>query len=954
MYLLLVVLQILGMFILLAELAYLFHCAASKLQNILIIVEIATLVNFFGYLLEMLSRNQEMALQAVKFSYLGKPFIGLGMFFFIFYFYEIKFPRLIKYLLVLFHTSIIFFVFTCEQHTLFYKNIRYVQTGVFPHLQLEHGIIYFIHAGLLAVYMVICFIAGSRRYRSLAGAQERNSIHYLNIILIISAVGFSLNGFEISNGYDFTLPAELISTILLFISMVRYNMMDVLYIAKDTMLDEYADGIAVIGHKRLVYANNQILNIFPTIRENDIEAAEMLEKLYQQNQPYEKDEHKYKISRKPIEKKGKAIGQAYVVSDITSNYNYTIQLEEQKAIAEKANRVKTDFLARVSHEIRTPINAINGMIEMILRESKENQTKKYAMDAKASSNTLLSLINDILDSSKLETGRMEIVLEEYDVSELLNDILITYGKRTREKGLTFQARVDSTIPSGLYGDDIHIRQILVHIFDTAIRNTKKGGLQFDITGSVYGDSVTLHCSVSDTSEGIKEEDIPNLFDSMKAVEEIVASKEDGMGLGITLANDLLKMMESGLSVSSVYGSGTTYSFDLKQQIILFEPVGNLEERSKNMYEEYAYESMFSAPSAKILVVDDNAINRNVFRYLLKETKVQVTDVESGFQCLDIIAKEHFDMIFLDHMMPEMDGIETLHRMKKMGNNLCKDVPVIVLTANAVVGAKEQYLRQGFDGYLSKPIVPDKLEGIIMESLPIEKLSDERQEIPQEVVEPVPVQEADTEFPRIEGFDFRYASLLIQDNTIIMQNLQSIYHSMRSDIEELERLYKDIDHPESLNNYRIKLLALKTAYASVGALDIAQLSGILEKAAKSSNIERIRDLHPVLLEEIATHREQLQFLEDNTDGVLQLDLEKVTEYLEGLIHALEEVDFDQADRLMDNLLQYQYEGDIKQRIYDLRQQEMNFETDGAIRTAREIQCYFKELAPTENESQEGGK
>ena len=397
-------------------------------------------------------------------------------------------------------------------------------------------------------------------------------------------------------------------------------------------------------------------------------------------------------------------------------------LQKEKARADAANSAKSTFLANMSHEMRTPINAIIGMNEMILRETQEGGTKEHAIDIKNAAQILQSLISDVLDLSKIESGKMEIIPEEYQLSSFINDLVNMTAIRANAKNLELKVEVDPGLPSAYFGDDVRIRQVMTNLLTNAVKYTNEGSVTLTVKRIFVDDGLAiLRFSVADTGVGIKQEDMSKLYAAFERIEEEQHRNEEGTGLGMSISASLLELMGSKIQLESEYGKGSRFFFDLEQRILNPEPIGDFRESIKQQAKEYSYTAHFTAPDAKILVVDDNAINRKVFIGLLKKTKVRVTEAASGKECLELVRERPFDLIFLDHMMPEMDGVETLQHMKEMPEeeNKCSKTPVIILTANAIAGAKEEYLKKGFDEYLSKPIDTGKLEEMIYNMLPKE-------------------------------------------------------------------------------------------------------------------------------------------------------------------------------------------------------------------------------------------
>ena len=398
----------------------------------------------------------------------------------------------------------------------------------------------------------------------------------------------------------------------------------------------------------------------------------------------------------------------------------TVQLEKAKEEAERANKAKSDFLARVSHELRTPVNAILGMNEMMLRESDDDEICNYAYDAKNAALSLLSIINELLDSSKIESGMMEIIEENYHLGSVLNDLYSMVSIRAKEKELNLTFEVDEKMPRAYCGDAKRIKQVVLNILTNAIKYTTQGSVLLKVSCTkVEQEEAVLKFSVKDTGSGIQNENIEKIYDAFQRFDVEKNKNVEGTGLGMNIVQQFLKLMGSELKIVSEYGKGSEFSFEIAQKVVDAAAIGDFKEKNSYSAKESEQTKAFTAPDAKILLVDDNKMNIKVLKALLKQHKVQTDDAISGKECLALAEQKEYDLIFIDHMMPEMDGIETLHIMKE--KKLCENTPVIMLTANAIVGDRERYLAEGFDDFISKPVIPQALNEMLLKYLPEEKI-----------------------------------------------------------------------------------------------------------------------------------------------------------------------------------------------------------------------------------------
>jgi len=540
------------------------------------------------------------------------------------------------------------------------------------------------------------------------------------------------------------------------------------------------------------------------------------------------------------------------------------KIKQDKALeeAKKASEAKTDFLANTSHEIRTPINAVLGMNEMILRETAKaekmedvdpkayqeafSRIRNYSGNVDNAGNNLLSIINDILDFTKIEEGKMDIVEAEYQLSSVINDVSNMIYFKAKEKNLSFVTDIDVDLPDRLLGDVVRVRQVITNILMNAVKYTDEGGISLKISGkreeatSDAKKMLLLIVAVQDTGIGISEENIEKLFGKFERVDLEKNSTKEGTGLGLAITKMLLDMMHGDIKVESTYGVGSTFTITIPQKVLSEEPVGNFREKfEKSLGEKKAYHESFHAPEAKILIVDDTKMNLVVATQFLKDTLVQIDTAGGGKEAVEMAFSRKYDVILMDQRMPEMDGEEALRNIKSKKDGPNADTPVICLTADAVVGARERYLSKGFNDYLTKPIDSTYLEMMLKKYIPQEKIeivtAEEKREgkkIPEAAAGPFKILEEagiDTEKGKTNcgGDETFYRSILLE--------------YLKSAPEKKTDLTKFLEDGD-LKNYEILIHSLKSSSATIGAEVPARLARELEAKAGKGDQEYLRSHH----------------------------------------------------------------------------------------------------------------
>lgn len=508
--------------------------------------------------------------------------------------------------------------------------------------------------------------------------------------------------------------------------------------------------------------------------------------------------------------------------------------EQAEKAAREADRAKTEFLANMSHEVRTPINVILGYNEMVMKETKESQTTEYAINVQAAGRTLLSIVNDILDFANIDSGKLKLEKSPYFVLSFLQDILTYAEYNAGKKNLELRYDIDKNLPRRLSGDLVRLMQIYNNLISNAVKYTKEGFVEICIRWEKLSDtSGIVETRVRDSGVGMKEEDIHRISESFSRFDLHQNRSVQGVGLGLTIVTRLLELMGSSLQIESEYGKGSAFSFRAEQEIVDAEPVGEIGRIGQKPLLPVAGEDEFTAPGARILTVDDNVMNLDVFCRILKDTQIQTDTAKNGAEALELLEKNSYHIVFLDHMMPVMDGVEAVKRIRERG--LCPDTPVIVLTANAVAGEKQMYLDAGFDDYLSKPVVSRQLKELI------------RSRLPKGLVKE-PVKGAAEETPKADGKEGsrlleRLAPLL--DTAVGLGyccNDEDFYREMLASYLENQK-YDDIMkccQQEDWENYRILVHALKSTSLSIGAAGLSEQAKALETAAKESDFAYIKE------------------------------------------------------------------------------------------------------------------
>jgi len=540
--------------------------------------------------------------------------------------------------------------------------------------------------------------------------------------------------------------------------------------------------------------------------------------------------------------------EALIVALIVGSLAVVLHTRIEQAIsdvtkAEALRQAKDSFFAKMSHEIRTPINAVLGMDEMILREDISPEVREYAGNIRSAGQNLLSMINDILDSSKLEAGKLEIVPIEYDLMKILEDSYNLVNIRAKEKGLELKVTNDPSIPRKLYGDEIRVRQIITNFLTNAVKYTKSGYVEMAVRWQkLLGDNMNLIVSVKDTGVGISKEGLARIFKSYDRLDEGKNKYVEGTGLGLSICKQLADMMQGKITVESEENVGSTFTVSIPQKIVGVSALGDFYRNlASSLKKTEEYQEKFRAPEAHILVVDDVKMNVDVFKGLLKKTQINIDSALSGEDALILAKNNHYDIIFMDHLMPNMDGVETLKKLRSMDTQN-KQTPVIVLTANVGKDIKENYEAWGFSDYVSKPVKGKALEEIVYKYLNGNVLS-----TTGETNKPEVKNSASEFLSKVSFLDTSMGLSCCADDLALYKDILSEYMNDNR-VEELNRYFNKQDW----KNYIVDAHGLKSASLSIGAMSLSEEAKRLEISAKSEDYETVVKYH----EDTMKHYEEI--------------------------------------------------------------------------------------------------
>lgn len=920
----------------------------SREQKLMQYFLIGSLIQNVGYLLELTAPTLEAALVAVKIEYLGSLTIPVSYCYFIFSYCSEKTPKKILGVLGAIDVLILGLVFTCDLHHLYYHNIEWIENinryGGYLNLDYGPGYWIFMLFGTAVPYAMSLYALVHVCVKMPGYAADRKCklILVLSTLPVFALYAYATKLIQIYDPTPFVLGLVLSGVVILIWSRRVYDFSS---LAFGILLDSMSDGVIALDEQRQITNYNpaaakifadlssrmigkpiEILSGFP----KEI-LEEGVKKGYRLNGCF------YQERVEPIlDKFGKNKGYVVLIYDMTETENYIEEIKQVREQAEQANRAKSAFLANMSHEIRTPMNAIVGLSDIIMEESRGREVYEYACDIKSASRNLLALINDILDLSKVEAGRMELVTAEYHVKSLVDEVLNMMDVVASQRGLELKRDFDMTIPCRYLGDEGRVKQILINLLNNGLKFTKEGYVALSVTGErgETEDMERLTFRIEDTGCGIQEKDLQEIFDNFKQVDSRRNRMVEGTGLGLPITKHLVELMQGMIQVESVYGEGTTFIVEIPQKIVDSRPLSEVS--GEEIRKEEKLEP-FTVKDCKVLVVDDNAVNRKIAKIFLQSYGLETAEAESGAAAIELVRQTCYDLIFMDHMMPEMDGIETVRIIRSECGENGRRPAIIALTANAMEGVRKTFLENGFQDFITKPLDRKPLHDVLLRWISGEKITESEAGLD--------VRKGDDsrsiEFQKvvIEGIDtdevVRHYTGSIEDYFELL-NLYCLDGKRKLTV--LQELWEKRDY----KTYGIEVHGLKSASANVGAMGVSASAREQEKAVDRGDTGYV-DAH--IQELLTAYKAQMEhisrFLEDERkrnnvgEQKQEIDSAECMRQIKEALESLENFHAKDCAHKIEELLSYQLQSDIAAKLTEIQGLLKLYEDEAAEQALRAL-------------------
>lgn len=916
-------LHIFGVLVAFDLLVIVFRKEDTNYRGELILTIACCLVTLVAKSIYIVGGQKETMVVIGKMEYLGKCFGNFCALMFMIRWKNIKIPQWVIHLLLVVNMGFYVMIATVDYHHLYYKDYWLAPSKANLNgytLEISPAPMYYVYmAFLLAEIMTTIGIIISS-YCSQRSMPNKGKIHFLMIAAMLSPMLLlSLRILKILKGDDPTPLGILLSCIFMSIAVVKYGLFDPVKNAKNYIIDNLKEAVIVTdADHRFLFLNSMADKIITSInKEQGYSTDDKIYAFIQGSQDFFdwKDRH-YQVEETVLKDNELIQGYMMTIVDVTKIIEQNHLMKRLVLQTEDANRAKTNFVSNMSHEIRTPMNSIVGITEILLRSRHSPKEQEYLLNIQSSGRVLLTIINDVLDCSKMEAGKMQLFDEPYDTCSLFHDLRISMENRIGHSGLELIYDIDQDIPCKLKGDMGRIRQVIINLVNNAIKYTEKGSVRFSVhVRQKNTDKVMLYYEVADTGIGIRKEDQKILFDAFQRVEMDRNRYVEGTGLGLTISQNLVNMMGGVIEVESEYGKGSRFFFTIEQTIIDPTPVSavNYNGQKDNVTEKEA-ECLFIAPEAHILLVDDNELNLVVAKELLKPLRMQIDTAENGLQAVKMVRGSQYDLVLMDHMMPVMDGIEAAKAIRALPEDKYQKLPIIALTANAMVDARKEFLNAGMNGFVAKPIDFARICNQLKLWLPKDLVRDvPKEEAKKLLADDLSDREIQPEDPQM-GFSFEEGVKHCGSKAALMKTIRIFYRTIDSKADKIEQCLKE----GLISDYVVEVHALKSSALLIGAVPLSEAAKELEGYGKQGKTELLEEKTPDLLAMYRDFKDILKPYADKEEAARQeASNGEWCQALQQIHQCIEQFDLDGVDRIMEKLEEYQIPECIRESMDQLR-------------------------------------
>lgn len=919
MYHALLVVQIVSIFLLLFECCFVFMRMKTKLHIYLFFNCAATLVGHIGYLLEMTSSSLESYYYATLMMYLGRSYIPLALVLFMTEACEISVKKWLKVTLFSFHSAVLVFVFTTRFHHLYYSSITFVESGLFPHDEYGSGPLHTLYMSMVGIYSLVGLALLLRTsFKKEKGSLPRKRLLVVTAALAVECFFFGLSRLRLVEPYDVTNIGYILGAIIMLVAILKYDLMDSAQMTREYIVDELSEAIITVDSaEKISFSNKPAEDVIRALSTDGKNPVPALHGIIDAGGRFEQDGRIYSVQVKELVNRGNISGHIFVFIDDTDDIKLAEELRQARESAESANEAKSSFLSSMSHEIRSPMNAIVGMTQIMLREDLPEKVKSYLGNIQRSGDALVSIINDILDISKIEAGKLELIDEPYDPRILMDDLKVMFQSYVGDKSIILNFDVDPSLPEMLLGDSVRVRQVITNLMSNAIKFTDEGSVTLKLRViSESDDSLRLECSVTDTGQGIKPEDQKKLFNSFTQVDNVRNHSKEGTGLGLSICKNLVEMMNGSISVRSTYGEGSTFVFDIVQKIVSAEEVERLRKA-------VVVEKTFTAPEARALIVDDNEMNLTVALGLLEPLDMTIETAANGRDAVEKITANRYDIVFMDHMMPIMDGVEATQKVREKEGEYFSNLPIIALSANVLPEAQNAFLEAGMNDFVAKPIKMNEICRALRKWLPAGLVKESDAEL--------------TAGPEhcsftIEGLDTDEAVRNCGSEELLRKLLPDYYRLIEPKAHHLEELLAD----GLIKDYTIEVHALKNTSRMIGATELSAQFYELEKLGNAADVAGIEALNTDTLENYRSLKAVLKpFVEDISDEKEEADPAEIADILSQMNEAMSGFDYDTTLIGLEQLRKYRLPEVIREDMEQLEVLMADVAMEDVVRLTSEM-------------------